>query len=106
MKTAIGHYDQHLHGPTAFGLLGGVAIYLLGLVAFRYRHVHTLNRHRLGLALVFLILIPVATELPAIVVVAIADLPLWAMIALEHRGYGDGRGQLRREAALGHVPGG
>jgi low temperature requirement protein LtrA len=106
MKAAIGHYDQHLDGVTAFGLLGGAAIYLLGLVAFRYRHVHTLNRRRLGLAIVFLILVPVATAVPAIVVVAIADLPLWAMIAYEHRGYGDGRGQLRREAALGNVAGG
>jgi low temperature requirement protein LtrA len=106
MKAAIGHYDQHLDGVTAFGLLGGAAIYLLGLVAFRYRHVHTLNRRRLGLAIVFLILVPVATAVPAIVVVAIADLPLWAMIAYEHRGYGDGRGQLRREAALGNVTGG
>jgi low temperature requirement protein LtrA len=106
MKAAIGHYDQHLAGVTAFGLLGGTAIYLLGLVAFRFRHVRTINRQRLGLAIVFLILVPVATAVPAIVVVAIADVSFWAMIAYEHRGYGDGRGQLRREAALGSVTGG
>jgi low temperature requirement protein LtrA len=100
MKAAIGRYDQHLHVTTAFGLLGGAALYLLGLVAFRYRHIRTVNRHRLGLALLFAALIPVATQVPAILVVAIADLPLWAMIFFEHRGYGDRRGQLRREAAL------
>ena len=44
LKVTIGHYDEHLHDVPAFALLGGVAIYLLGLVAFRYRHVHTLNR--------------------------------------------------------------
>ncbi|HEX8753257.1 MAG TPA: hypothetical protein VF731_07560 [Solirubrobacterales bacterium] len=81
-----------------FALVAGVV-----LVAFRYRHIHTLNRHRLGLAALFAALTPVATQVPAILVVAIADLPLWAMIFFEHRGYGDRRGQLRREAALGGV---
>ncbi len=39
---------------TAFALLGGVAIYLLGLVMFRYRHVHTINWQRLAIALALL----------------------------------------------------
>ncbi len=58
--------DDHLHAVPAFALLGGVAVYLLGLVAFRYRHVHTINRQRLRLAIVLLILVPVAIELPAL----------------------------------------
>ena len=41
LKTTIGHIDEHLHAVPAFALLGGLAIYLLGHVAFRYRHVHT-----------------------------------------------------------------
>ena len=59
LKKTIGHFDDHLETVTAFALLGGVAIYLLGLVAFRWRHVHTLNRRRLVLAIVLLILVPV-----------------------------------------------
>ena len=47
LKTTIGHFDDHLHAVPAFALLGGLAIYLLGHVAFRYRHVHTVNRRRL-----------------------------------------------------------
>ena len=47
LKKTIGHFDDHLHAVPAFALLGGLAIYLLGLVAFRWRHVHTLNRRRL-----------------------------------------------------------
>ena len=47
LKTTIGHTDEHLHAVPAFALLGGLAIYLLGHVAFRYRHVHTINRQRL-----------------------------------------------------------
>ena len=86
----------------AFALLGGVAIYLLGLVAFRYRHVHTVNRQRLGLAIVLLILVPVATAVPALIALAVAVVLIWAMIAYEHRSYGEGRDQLRHEAAVAH----
>jgi low temperature requirement protein LtrA len=103
MKKAIGHSDEHLDDVIAFALLGGVAIYLLGLVAFRWRHVHTINRQRLGLAIVLLILVPVGTQIPALAVLTIVDVLIWAMIVYEHRGYGDGRGQLRREAATGHL---
>ncbi len=80
----------------AFALLGGLAIYLLGHVAFRYRHVHTINRQRLLLAIVLLILVPVATEVPALVAVAVANVLIWAMIAYETRMYGEGRHRVRR----------
>jgi len=102
LKTAIAHDDEHLHAVPAFALFGGVAIYLLGLVAFRYRQVRTINRQRLGLAIVLLILVPVATAIPALISVAIVVVLIWAMIAYEHRGYGEGRNQLRHEAALSH----
>ncbi|HVY78675.1 MAG TPA: low temperature requirement protein A [Solirubrobacterales bacterium] len=96
LKKTIGHFDEHLHTVPAFALLGGVAVYLLGLVAFRYRHVHTINRQRLGLAIVLLILVPVATEVPALAALAVANLLLWAMIAYETRMYGEGRHEVRR----------
>jgi low temperature requirement protein LtrA len=96
MKTTIGHFGGHLHAVPAFALLGGVAIYLLGHVAFRYRHVHTINRQRLLLAIVLLILVPVATEVPALVALAVANVLIWTMIAYETRLYGEGRHQVRR----------
>lgn len=99
LKMTIGHFDGHLHTVPAFALLGGVAIYLLGLVSFRYRHVHTINRQRLGLAIVLLILVPVATEVPALVALAVANLLLWAMIVYETHLYGEGRQQVRRPQA-------
>lgn len=102
MKVVIAHADEHLHTVPAFALLGGVAVYLLGLVAFRYRHVKTINRQRLGLAIVLLILIPVATALPALISLALVAVSIWTMIAYEHRTYGDGRNQLRHEAAVSH----
>jgi low temperature requirement protein LtrA len=96
LKTTIGHTGGHLDAVPAFALLGGVAIYLLGHVAFRYRHVHTINRQRLLLAIVLLILVPVATEMPALVALGIANLLIWAMIAYETRSYGEGRRRVRR----------
>ena len=98
LKVTIGHHDEHLHDVPALALLGGVALYLLGLVAFRYRHIRSVNRQRLGLAIVLLILVPVATEVPALVSLAAVVVLIWAMIAYEHRGYGPGREQLRRAA--------
>src|SRR5215208_4146470 len=51
LKKTLGHVDDPLDTVPAFALLGGVAIYLLGLVAFRLRHVKTVNWRRLVLAL-------------------------------------------------------
>jgi low temperature requirement protein LtrA len=98
MKVTIGHASAHLHDVPAFALLGGVSVYLLGLVAFRYRHIRSVNRQRLGLASVLLILVPVATAVPALISLTVAVVLIWGMIAYEHRGYGPGREQLRREA--------
>jgi len=99
LKKTIGHFDGHLRAVPAFALLGGVAIYLLGLVAFRYRHIRTISHRKLAVAIVLLALVPVATLLPAIVVVALANVLLWALIAFETRLYGDARGRVRRSNA-------
>jgi low temperature requirement protein LtrA len=102
MKVTIGHHGEDLHDVPAFALLGGLAVYLLGLVAFRWRHVHSLNRRRLGLAIVLVFLIPVATSVPALISVAIAVVLMWALIVVEHRNYGGRRDELRREASAAH----
>jgi low temperature requirement protein LtrA len=99
LKKTIGHFDANLDTVPAFALLGGLAAYLLGHVAFRYRHIHTINRQRLLLALVLLLLVPVATEMPALAALAIANALIWAMIAYETRSYGEGRQQVRRPQA-------
>jgi low temperature requirement protein LtrA len=99
LKKTIGHFDDPLDTVPAFALLGGVALYLLGHVAFRYRHIKSINRQRLLLAVVLLILVPVATEIPAIAAVAIANVLLWAMIVYETRMYGEGRYKVRHPEA-------
>ncbi|MGC1851908.1 MAG: low temperature requirement protein A [Solirubrobacterales bacterium] len=99
MKKTIGHFDEHLDTVPAFALLGGLALYLLGHVAFRYRHVHTINRQRLLLAIVLVILVPVAIEIPALAALAAVNVLIWAMIVYETRSYGEGRRQVRRPEA-------
>jgi low temperature requirement protein LtrA len=102
LKTTIAHTGDHLHAVPAFALLGGVATYLLGLVAFRYRQVQTVNRQRLGLALVLLILVPLATEMSALISLAIVVVLMWGMVVYESHGYDERRDRLRREASVSH----
>jgi low temperature requirement protein LtrA len=102
LKKAIGHPTDPLEEVPAFALVGGVAVYLLGLVAFRYRHIQTVNWHRLGVALLLFALFPVATEVSALVMLGLLNVLLWALIAYETRGYGEGRAEVRHgDAAPG-----
>jgi low temperature requirement protein LtrA len=101
LKKTIGHFGDPLDTVPAFALLGGLALYLLGHVCFRFRHIRTINRQRLLLAVVLVILVPVATEIPALATLAIANLLIWVMIAYETRLYGEGRQQLRRPTVAG-----
>jgi low temperature requirement protein LtrA len=97
LKKTLGDYDKPLEAVPAFALLGGVAIYLLGHVAFRFRHIHTVNKQRLGLAVVLFALIPVALELSALGILALVTALIWAMIVYETISYGEARARLRRE---------
>ncbi len=99
LKTILAHVDDPLKTIPAIALLGGLALYLLGHVAFRYRHVHTVNRQRLGLAVALIAAIPLATVVPPVAVVATLDVLLAAMIVYETRTYGEGRQRLRHEMA-------
>ena len=66
-----GDVEDPLELVPAFALLGGMAFYLLGHVAFRYRHVHTINRQRVLLSVVLLALLPVAVEVSALATLAV-----------------------------------
>jgi low temperature requirement protein LtrA len=101
LKTVIAHTDAQLDWVTAFALLGGIALYLLGLVAFRYRHNRTLNRKKLMLVPILLVLIPVATAIPALLTQAIAVALLAALISFEHAGYDERRDRLREGNTIG-----
>jgi low temperature requirement protein LtrA len=95
MKTVLAHTGSHLHWVPAFALLGGIALYLLGLVAFRWRHVHTLNGNKVLLAALLLVLIPLATAIPALLSLTIATALLGLLVVREHAGYDERRDRLR-----------
>ena len=100
LKKTIGDVSEPLDAVPAFALAGGLGIYLLALVGFRYRHVHTTNRHRLALGLAMFALIPLIVEIPALAAVVIVAVPIWVMIVFETIGYGEGRTTLRREGLV------
>ncbi|MDQ2939598.1 MAG: low temperature requirement protein A [Actinomycetota bacterium] len=95
LKKTLLHVDDPLETVPAVALLGGVALYLLGHVAFRFRHVHTINRQRLLLSLLLLALVPLAREVSPLVILGLVDALLCAMIAYETTSYGEGRTRLR-----------
>ena len=100
LKKTLADVDDPLATVPAFALLGGVAFYLLGLVGFRYRHVRTINRQRLLLALAMFALLPAAVELPALATLAIVTVLLSAMITYETISYGEGRTRVRHDQEL------
>jgi low temperature requirement protein LtrA len=95
LHETLAHVDEPLETVPAFGLLGGVAVYLLGHVAVRLRGVHTVNRRRFGLALLVLALLPVAGELSSLALLAIVVALLGLLIVFETISYGEGRARVR-----------
>jgi low temperature requirement protein LtrA len=100
LKKTIGHVDDPLETVPAFALLAGVALYMLGLVAFRFRHVRSINWRRFALALLIVALLPAATALPALATLGIVAVLLWILVSIETRGYGEGRAQVRHGEAF------
>jgi low temperature requirement protein LtrA len=73
MKTTVAHVGDELDWPVAFALCGGSAIYLLTYSAIRIRverRFH-LSRGRFTAALLFLVLLPIATMIPALAALAL-----------------------------------
>ena len=95
LHETLAHAEDPLELVPAFALLGGVAVYLLGHVAIRFRHVRTLNRQRLLLAVVLFAMLPAALELPSLAILGIVTGLLCVMIVYETISYGEGRGRVR-----------
>jgi low temperature requirement protein LtrA len=97
MKKTLGHVGDPLTVQIASALLGGAALYLWAHVAFRYRHVHTINTRRLGWGVLLCAFIPVATEIPALATISALAAALIALIVVETTSYGDAREHVRHE---------
>ena len=97
VKKTLGDVDEPLKTIPSVALFGGVAMYYAGHLGFRLRNVHTLNRPRLVALVVCLALIPVGTEVDAIVALALAALVTSSVIAYETIRYAEARARIRHE---------
>jgi uncharacterized membrane protein YhhN len=99
MKKTLGDVGDPLKPVPAAALLGGTAVYLLAHVAFRYRHIQTVNTRRLALAALLVAFVPVAVavEIPALATVAVLAAALILLIVVETRSYGEARERIRNE---------
>ena len=95
LKKSIAHVTDALHLETAAALCGGVALYLIGHVLFRWRVTHTVNRERLGVAVLLLAVIPVATQIPAWVSVLIVLVLMVGIVAYETTAWAETRDRIR-----------
>lgn len=95
------HHDlaDALTGVPLIALYGGVAVHLLGHVAFRRRNVGTWNPHRSTVAAALLLLLPLAWQLPALASLTLVAALLAALVGYEVLRFGAARDQVRHHDA-------
>jgi low temperature requirement protein LtrA len=95
LKKTLEHVDEPLKLIPAIALCGGVALYLAAHVAFRLRNVHSLSRPRLTALGACLAAIPLATEVDALVALAIVATITSLLITYEVVAYREARARVR-----------
>ena len=95
VKKTLAHVDAPLDTVPAVALCGGLALYFAGQVAFRVRNVRSFSRRRTVLTCVLVALVPVATQVDAIVALAATVVACWGMITYEVVRYRDARQRMR-----------
>ena len=99
LKKTLEHVGDPLETVPAVAMLGGTALYLLAHVAFRWRNVHRFSVQRLICAAVLCALIPVATEVAALVTLGGLVVALAVLIAYETVHFAELRDRLRHQLA-------
>ena len=102
LKTTLAHVGDALDTIPAVALVGGVGLYLLAHVAFRWRLFGSLGRERLVAGVVVLALFPVAVELPALATISLVLAVLCVLIGYEVTRFAATRERVREELAGGH----
>jgi low temperature requirement protein LtrA len=95
IKKTLGDVDEPLKTVPAVALLAGVALYYAGHVALRLRILGSVNKQRLLAAILCLALIPLATEVDALVAVALAAAVAAAPVAYEAIRFQETRARVR-----------
>jgi low temperature requirement protein LtrA len=101
IKKSIEVYDEPLKTVPAVALFGGVALYYAGHVGFRFRNTHTLYRGRLVALVVAVALIPVGTEVDALVALALTAALTAGVVGYEVIRYAEARREIRHQHAGG-----
>jgi low temperature requirement protein LtrA len=99
LKKTLGEVGEQLKLVPAVAMLGGSALYLLAHVAFRWRNVHRLSTQRLICAIVLVALVPLATEIDALLTLALLAVLLIALLVYETRHFAELRERLRHQLA-------
>ena len=99
LEATIAHVDESLEVVPAVALGGGTALYLLGHVAFARRSFGALKVHRVLAALAALVVIPIGTEVDAVVTVVLVAAILSALVTYETFRYAEARQQIRHEVS-------
>jgi low temperature requirement protein LtrA len=97
LKKTLEQVEDPLKVVPAVAMLGGVGIYLLAHVAFRWRNVHRFSVQRLLTAVLLAAFVPAALELPALVTLAAVAAALAALIAYEAVRFAELRDRLRHQ---------
>jgi low temperature requirement protein LtrA len=102
LKKTLEKVGEPLETVPAAALVGGVAIYLLGHVAFRWRLVHSLSIQRLVAAGAAIALFPVAVSVPAPVTLVLVFALLCIVIAYEVIRFAATRDHVRHHLGVAH----
>ena len=95
IKQTIADVHGRLDTVAAVCLCGGLALYLLGHIAFRLRNVRTLNRQRLVTVFVLIAAVPAVEHVEALAALAIVSGIATALIAYEALRFAEARQRVR-----------
>jgi low temperature requirement protein LtrA len=92
-----GHHDlsDSLATVPLVALYGGVVLYLVAHICFRLRNVHSLNRQRLGLAVLLVVLLPVVAHVPALAALGVLAALMVTLIGYEVTKFAEARAAMR-----------
>jgi low temperature requirement protein LtrA len=95
LKTTLGDVGASLDTVPAVALCGGIALYLIGHIAFLFRATAYVFRRRTVGAVVLLALIPAALAIPALAALALVSTVCSGVVAYEVFRHREARVQLR-----------
>jgi low temperature requirement protein LtrA len=99
VKRTLIELHVHLEIVPATALCGGIALYLVGLSAFKRRNIGTWNTQRLIAAALLLAMIPLAAAVPALLALGLVTAVACGLIAFEVIRYSETRQRIRHASS-------